>query len=53
MTFYLQGSFAEYEVTSFFARHKFKIGVLKAHYKGRFKDFVNQLGEFYELKNKS
>ncbi|RZL32942.1 MAG: hypothetical protein EOP00_33370 [Pedobacter sp.] len=50
LTFYLLGSFAEYEVTSFFAQHKFKIAVLKEHYKNEFKDFVDRLRELYEVK---
>ncbi len=50
LTFYLLSSFADYEVTSFFARHKFKIAVLKDHYKNEFKDFVDRLGQIYEIK---
>lgn len=50
MTFYLLGSFADYEVTSFFARHKFKIAVLKRHYKNEFKEFIDRLRQIYQIK---
>ncbi|MEB2787304.1 hypothetical protein U3A59_21915 [Algoriphagus sp. E1-3-M2] len=49
-TFYLLDSFQDYQVTSFFAKHKFKLAVLKAHYKDDFKDFVDVIAKQYEIK---
>ncbi|MEB2774619.1 hypothetical protein SYJ56_04835 [Algoriphagus sp. D3-2-R+10] len=49
-TFHLLGSFQDYQVTSFFAKFKFKLGVLKAHYKDDLKDFADGLGRHYEIK---
>lgn len=50
MTFYLLNNIADYKIASFFAKHGFKLAVLKSHYKNEFKDFINRLAEFYEVK---
>lgn len=50
MTFYLLGNLSDYKIASFFAKHSFKLAVLKVHYKNEFKDFMDQLAEFYEVK---
>ncbi|EOZ96476.1 hypothetical protein A33Q_2246 [Indibacter alkaliphilus LW1] len=46
---YLLGSFNDWLVVSFFEKTKYKLAVLKSHYKGDFEDFINQLAERYEV----
>ncbi|WP_158797513.1 hypothetical protein [Pedobacter sp. L105] len=50
--FYLLDSITDYRVTSFFARHYFKLSVLKCHYQPYFKKFTDRLATVYELKAK-
>jgi len=39
----LLNSVADWELFRFFQKHQFQLLVLKKHFKGRFKDFVDQL----------
>lgn len=49
MTFYLLQNVSDYHIVSFFARHGFKLSVLKSHYKNDLKNFVDQLAASYEF----
>lgn len=46
---YLLGSFNDWHVVSFFAKTKFKMAVLKPHYKDEFEFFINSMAERYEM----
>lgn len=50
--FYLMDSITDYHVLCFFERHNFKLSVLKCHYQGHFKTFIDRLAEAYELTTK-
>lgn len=48
--FFLLDNYTDYQVTSFFANHRFTIAVLKSHFKDEFRHFVERLAERYEIK---
>ncbi|SIT17002.1 hypothetical protein [Belliella pelovolcani] len=48
---YLLESFNDWLVVSFFAKTKFKMAVLKPHYKDEFENFMRKMSERYEVIN--
>jgi len=50
--FYLLDFITDYHVLCFFIRYNFKLSVLKCHYNGHFKSFIDRLAAAYELQYK-
>lgn len=46
---YLLNDFTDFLLVDFFQKKKFKLAILKPHYKDEIMEFVNQLAERYEL----
>ncbi len=46
---YLLDRFTDYQLVSFFAQYRYKIAVLKCHYRDALKDFVETLAAGYEV----
>ncbi|WP_192348270.1 hypothetical protein [Algoriphagus sp. Y33] len=46
---YLLDRFTDYQLTSYFAMYKYRLAVLKCHYRDELKDFVEKLATDFEL----
>lgn len=50
MKFYLLPTLSDCDLVCYFARHRFRISVLKIHYEAHFKDFLMRLSRIYRVR---